>query len=346
MGKCLMRNTLVRRRTVAALAAIVTLAALAACAEPNAAPKASGGKAGATVATVRVGIGSDPATAVYVVAHSKGFFEKNGIKSELRQFASGGEAVGAQVSGEIDLTSVTEPPFIAAYSKGAALSVLGTIATSDHNFGAVGRPGISSAKDLTRPDVKVGVTQNSGAHYFLQRYAEANGISLKDMQLKYLQVSDLVASFSRGDIQAMFTWTPNVQQAVKTVPGSKIFAYSGDVGFPTTMYVVATKEVSGNAKTSKAVMESLVEASQWISAHPAEALQLLSDTFHVPSDALRLPMSVFKYQVNLTQEQVKSFASVAAWMKDSGLITKVPSSDFVNAAPLRSVDSKLVSTTP
>ena len=335
--------------------ALAGVLALAACSGGGSTTETSGAAgassaagssaAAAEVGSLRIGIGSDPATALYVVAHSQGFFEANGITSEIRQFASGGEAVAAQVSGEVDITSVTEPPFLAAYDKGAKLSIIGTIGQSDNNFGAVGIAGITSAKDLASPDVKIGVTQNSGAHYFLQRYVDEAGVPLDSLNVEYLQVSDLVAAFARGDIQAMFTWTPNVQQGQKTVDGATIFAYSGDVGFPTTMYAVVTDAIAQNAPMAEAVMKSVIEAADWVAQNKDQALQLLADTFHVDAAALELPMSVFDYKVDLTDAQVASFADVAEWMKASQLIGSVPEPTFIVSGPLRAVDPSKVNLT-
>jgi NitT/TauT family transport system substrate-binding protein len=294
------------------------------------------------VGSVRIGIGSDPATALYVVAHERGIFAANGVDSEIRQFASGGEAVGAQVSGEVDLTSVTELPLLSAVAEGAELGVLGTMGTSDENFGAVAVEGIQEAKDLAADGVRVGVTENSGGHFFLYRYAQENGMDLADLDIAFLQVSDLVSTFARGDIQAFFSWTPNVQQGEAAVEGAHVLAHSGEVGYPTTMYVVASKQIVDDAALSQAVMASLIEASEWVADNRDEALEILSGTFNVPADALELPMSLFEYDVDLTAEQRATFEAVAQWMVDSGRIQEAPSTDFLQPDALREIDPSRV----
>ena len=67
---------------------------------------------------VTIGIQTSPAMALVMVAKDKGFFEKQGLDVELKQFAAGKDALAAFIGGSLDFSISGDVPALLATLQG------------------------------------------------------------------------------------------------------------------------------------------------------------------------------------------------------------------------------------
>ncbi|WP_100809643.1 MULTISPECIES: ABC transporter substrate-binding protein [unclassified Microbacterium] len=323
----------------AGIAIIASIALIAGC-SPSA-ETGSPSEAPAGSFDLTLGIDGGTGTALYVVAWKNGYFAEEGINVVAsRQFLSGNEALQAQLAGEVDLSSVTDLPVISARAKAeeqgmGAVEIIGAMAVGPQVHALTVSESIESPEDLERDDVKVGVTLGSGGEYSMHAFVKNHDLDADQIEVVNVGTDDMVAAFTRGDIQAFFSWAPITQTAVQTVAGAYIFEYGDEYDWTSRNYIVASERLSQDEEASEAVLRALDTAAQWTEENRDEAIQILSDTLSVPVDALELPFSLFKYEVSFTDDHVSTLTNVATWAVETEKIPGVPTwSEFVNLAPM------------
>jgi ABC-type nitrate/sulfonate/bicarbonate transport systems, periplasmic components len=290
--------------------------------------------------------GSDAGEVLYVVGAQRGFFEKNGLSVSVRKVQTAGDATQALIQGHIDAVSGTEIPMLSAkMNHGENVKILGTMGSSDKQFGAVGSSKVTSPDDLVKPGIKVGVTQGSGGVYWLHAYAKYHHLDESKIHTVNVAQNDMPGALRNGDIDAMFSWQPYVPNALSIVPGSHLLAYGGDHNvFQAKQYIVVNQHVYEDPKVASAFLKSMIETSNWVNAHKDESITIVSDFLGVSNNSLGPVMKTYNYDVKFDQNAVDQLKSVYKFMKDTNLVSGSITdwSSLIDDAPLKKVDSKLV----
>ncbi|MFZ2048978.1 MAG: phosphate ABC transporter substrate-binding/OmpA family protein [Minisyncoccia bacterium] len=85
----------------------------------------------------------------------------------------------------------------------------------------VAKRGINSVNDLRGKTVAVGY--GTPSHTFLLRMLEAAGMSVNDVKIVQVPSAvDAATAFKSGQVDAAIVWSPDDQDCLKTIPGSKI----------------------------------------------------------------------------------------------------------------------------
>ncbi|MEC3980904.1 ABC transporter substrate-binding protein [Amycolatopsis sp. H20-H5] len=198
-----------------AVAAMLSLAALAACGAGSASPGVAAVPAPVSVAdlakvTLKVG---DQKGGVKSMLTAAGLLKDTPYKIEWSTFTSGPPLLEAASAGAIDLGRVgNTPPIFAAAAK-AKISVV-SVSTSNVEREAILVPKDSALRDAA--DLKgktVAVAKGSSAHGQLLTTLKNAGLSTKDVKLSYLQPSEGYAAFTQHAVDAWAIWDPYTAQA-------------------------------------------------------------------------------------------------------------------------------------
>lgn len=175
---------------------------------------------------LKIGYSDWPGWIAWEVAIQKGWFKEAGVDVEFvwMEYVPSMDAFAA---GKLDGVGMTNGDAL-VYGANGTKSVC--ILVNDYSNGndmIIGKPGISSIKDLKGK--KIGVEVNFVDHLLLIKALELNGLKESDVELVNVATNDTPQALASGQVDAIGCWHPISGQALKLVPGSKPIFTSKDV---------------------------------------------------------------------------------------------------------------------
>ncbi|MFC8824118.1 ABC transporter substrate-binding protein [Streptomyces sp. NPDC057137] len=236
------------RRTTTLVAALGALIAVTACGTGDAGGSDSegGGK------TIRIAYQAFPSGDLIV--KENGWLEKALPDHTIKwiKFDSGATINTAFVSGSVDLAAIGSSPVARGLSEPLNIpyQVTWVLDVAGDNEALVARDGsgIKDVKDLAGR--KVATPFSSTSHYSLLAALDGAGVDASKVKLLDLEPQDIVAAWSRGDIDAAYVWLPTLDElgkSGKTLITSRELAAADkptlDLGVASTSFIKAQPEV-------------------------------------------------------------------------------------------------------
>ncbi len=172
-------------------------------------------------------IAFDPAATPEKTALADNLFVKEtGYDVEWRKFETGPEILAAMASGSVQIGLVGSSPIAVAATKGLPVKLIlqDRIGTAEQ---LVAREGSGIAKPDDLRGKKIGVPFGSTSHYSLLGALKHWGIAESEVTILNLPPTEIVAAWSRGDIDAAYTWAPALTEISRS--GKKL-TDSAEVG--------------------------------------------------------------------------------------------------------------------
>jgi taurine transport system substrate-binding protein len=261
------------RRLAAALALTTVAASLAACGS-DAEAAGDGGSGG----TIRIAYQAFPSGDLIV--KDQGWLEDAlpDYDIEWTKFDSGASINTAFVGGAVDLAAIGSSPVARGLSAPLNIpyQVTWILDVAGDNEALVARDGtgITDVADLAGK--KVATPFASTAHYSLLAALERADVDPSTITFLDLQPQDIISAWSRGDIDAAYTWLPSLSEISKT----------GTV-------LVTSRELAGDGKPT---LDLGVASTDFIKNHPdaisawrkvqAKALRLIADDPDAAAEAV------------------------------------------------------------
>ncbi|WP_405775056.1 ABC transporter substrate-binding protein [Streptomyces sp. NBC_00859] len=189
-----------------------------------------------------------------LIVKEKGWLEKAlpGRTIKWIKFDSGASINTAFVSGAVDLAAIGSSPVARGLSAPLNIPyrVTWVLDVAGDNEALVARngSGIKDVKDLAGH--KVATPFSSTSHYSLLAALDRAGVAPSKVKLLDLEPQDIVAAWSRGDIDAAYVWLPTLDELKKTgktLVSSRQLAAAGkptlDLGVASSSFIKAQPEV-------------------------------------------------------------------------------------------------------
>ena len=195
------------------------------CAVALFAPLAGAGDAELTKVKVAF-LPAEPAALVTFAKH-RGMFTKQGIDAEMVPRTDPAVNTAALLSGDVQFVGAHLGAAALLKSRNAPVKVVASGALYDpkNPTSALGAPrskSIARARDLAGKTILID-SPNTIAHIGVLKWLKRGGVSQDDVTIKFVLFPDMLASLSKGDVDAAFLPEPYLTQAVQE--GSKIVAY-------------------------------------------------------------------------------------------------------------------------
>ncbi|MBV5276127.1 MAG: ABC transporter substrate-binding protein [Lamprocystis purpurea] len=131
----------------------------------------------------------------------------------MRHYPSGFQALQAMLDGGCALAAAAVPPVVYQALRRSDFRILAAISTSgDYERIVVRRDrDIVSSQDLRGR--RIAVASATSAHYFLDMFLAANGLTPGDVTEVYLPAEEVGAAFLAGTVDAAAHWEPNIRAA-------------------------------------------------------------------------------------------------------------------------------------
>ncbi|MFA1547633.1 aliphatic sulfonate ABC transporter substrate-binding protein [Actinomadura chokoriensis] len=260
------------RRYTAALAcalALTVTALTAGCGD--------GGKAGASESKeLRVGYQRFASLSLVKARHA----EAPGTTWSL--FESGPALTEGLKAGAIDIGEVGEAPPIFAAAGKTDFKIVATSAPVPKGEAVLvkDKSGFRSFKDLKGK--KVGLNKGSNVNWLLVKLLEANGMTIDDIDVKYLKPAEARPAFDNDQIDAWIIWDPYF--ALAETPGVRVLVDASGLANNREYVLVSPEALEKKPEQVRKFLETLRQTTAWGIANPDERGRLLSPELKIPLD--------------------------------------------------------------
>ncbi|MEV7623679.1 ABC transporter substrate-binding protein [Actinoplanes sp. NPDC089786] len=323
--------------------ALLTVLFLAACGNGA----ASGGPA-ADAKTIRIAYQAFPSGDL--VVKNQGLLEKAlpDYKITWTKFDSGASINTAFVAGSVDIAAIGSSPVARGLS--APLNIPYQVAfvldVAGDNEALVARNGSGVTDVAGLRGKKVATPFASTSHYSLLAALDQAGVKESELTIVDLEPQDILAAWTRGDIDAAYSWLPSLDELKKT---GKVLISSRQLataGKPTLdLGVVSTAFIQAHPEAVDAWRKAEAQALNLIGSDPAAASKSIGAELNLsPEEAQKqLSQGVYLKPADLASAEwlgtdakvgklADNLVSAAQFLKDQQKIDAVPTLETVQKA--------------
>lgn len=274
---------------------------------------------------VTLGIQVSPALALVMVAKDKGFFEKEGLDVELKQFTAGKFALQAFLTGSIDYAVSGEVPVCLASLQGNEIRVVSQVVLATTNEVRV----VARREDgLTHPSQyfhahkrKLATSFGGGPEFFTYNFLKANHIGKDDVELISQRPEDMPATLQTGSVDAISIFDPFAFVAEKAL-GSSAVTFTNTSGYSELYVLDARPEQTGNnGSTIESMLRAMKNASGYIAKHPESTKQIVQNYTKLDQSIIDGIWKNFSFKPYLGKKLIRYWNAEAAWAKETGKVS-------------------------
>jgi NitT/TauT family transport system substrate-binding protein len=262
------------------------------------------------------------------IAEEYDFFEQNGLDVKIRGFDSGKAAADELISGNADISTSASGVLVSNSFDLADLRALATVAELNVQ-GLIARKdrGITKPSDLAGK--KIGVTKKSHGEFNLGVFLSHSGLSINDVESIDLKPGEIVESLVSGELDAGFTWEPNIYNADNELEGN-VLVWKNNV--PTFDFVLLSKNkwLDKNPATAERFINALVQAEQFVNQNEDKARKFMQEKFNYEQDYADSTWKNHDFTVRLTQSLILELESIAEWRIKNNLTNAAETPNYLN----------------
>jgi taurine transport system substrate-binding protein len=285
-----------------------------------------------------------------LIVKNQGLLEKAlpDYKITWTKFDSGASINTAFVAGSLDIAAIGSSPVARGLS--APLNIPYRVAfvldVAGDNEALVARNGSNVNSVAELKGKKIGTPFASTAHYSLLAALDRAGLKESDVTLVDLEPQDILAAWTRGDLDAAYSWLPSLDELKKT---GKVLITSRELataGKPTLdLGVVSTAFVGAHPKAVDAWRKAEAQALELIKRDPQAAATAVGKELNLtPEQAShQLSQGVFLNPADLASAEwlgtpgqvgglAKNLLAAAEFLKGQKKIDAVPTLSTVEKA--------------
>ena len=293
------------------------------------------------------------------IANHYGYFKDEGLNVTIHWNQSGADIITMMAGGSAYLAAGSVFGQVLFTNQGLPIKTIAALADISETQGFVLSPGVKLASPRELEGKKLAFTQGSPSPLLLAKMAKTFGFDMAKVQLVNMNQSEGVVAASKGDVQGLLGWQPNLYRL--TTMGGTLYATG------TTLYVsdkpqrlpdddrlqknhslllAAQSWIDTKPNTLKAVMRALLRANDLIEKDRPKALDALEKELRVDRDALTVMVDANIYSLALDRRAADSLAFIGDWAVSINRAPRPATPDEAFAPELlRSINPRLVTYT-
>jgi len=253
------------------------------------------------------------AAALVPLAKLQGLYAAEGLEVQTRHYPSGFQALAAMLAGDCALATAAVPPVVFQALHRADFRILAAISSSGdfERIVAYRDRGILAPADLRGR--RIAVARATSAHYFLDMFLAAQGLTPGDVTEVYLQAQEVGPALRAGEVDAAAHWEPNIRHlAAELGERAQVFTFSGLVVSP--FLLLARQDlVEQQSATVQGILRALVRAERSMADAPAAAARLLAPVYDDSPEEFSFVSSLHDFGVRLDQPLPFILENAARW---------------------------------
>jgi len=277
-----------------------------------------------------------PSGLIYI-ADEQHFFTDNGLDVTINGYDAGLYAVEDMMEGKNDIAVAAEFVIVGKALQRENISSVGTIGRSQDQY-IVGRKdhGIVSSSDLAGK--KIGVTRGTIPEFYLGRYLELHGISLRNVTLVDLNSSQQAVQIGNGTVDAIVGWGPNVESIMDQL-GPNAVRWPVQSGQLTYWNAICSNDwVVQHPELIKRFLKSLDQAAVYAINHPAEAKTIVKERLRVDDAYIDTVWPGTHFSLSIDQAFVTAMEDESRWMIKNNLTAERTIPDYRDYLYLKGLD--------
>lgn len=220
---------------------------------------------------LRVGTNVWPGYETFYLARSLGYYDHTPIR--LVDYPSGTEEVKAYRNKEIEAAGISIDQALILAATQPELRIVVVMDVSEGGDVILGKPEISNL--LALKGKKVGVESTALGAFIITRALEQKGMSLKDVKIVSLEVSEHERAFKNGAVDAVVTFGP--ARAKLLAVGAKVLFDSSQIpGEIVDVLVVREELITSQSKAMEALVNGRFRALDYLQKNPQDAARRIA----------------------------------------------------------------------
>ena len=252
------------------------------------------------------------------IAEEQGLFTRNGLNVTMRNYG-GPNFLNGLLSHEVDIGLSSEYVFVRKVFNQANISVIGNI-DRYQNVYLIGRKdkGIEKVSDLSGK--KIGLTRNTISEFYLGRFLDLHGMSIRDVTLSNMPPSQYMQAITNGSIEALLTG--NFIDQIQERLGNNAVLWPTQNG-QNSYYVMSCRSdwAAGHPVQINKFLKSLAQAEDYMINHPNEAKAIVQKRLNYTDAYMAKIWPKNEFSLSLDQSLVVAMEDEGRWMIANNLTT-------------------------
>lgn len=252
------------------------------------------------------------------------------IEVKYTEFESGPPENEAFAVGEQDLGVMGNVPAISGIAAGQERDIIGIAYNGEQTLGILVQNDSPITEISGLKGKKIGIVIGSIAQDFLNAVLENAGLTMSDVELINLGVSELETALITGQVDAVAMWNPTMLKICSD--GAGVLLADGTGVYAGENVIVANKEyTSQNPEIVKIFMEQYQRAVDELKSDFAGYAVEYSDVVGLPEDLLIQTWENSNFPVSLTAKDQSELEKTAKFLYEQGLInTEVKMENYLD----------------
>ncbi len=287
--------------------------------------------------TIRIGYNGGLCLGTFGIAQMKGFYEAEGLKTEITRYQGGSSAQGDAIgTGKIDVAGDHIATLLIPAVNGVRMKFTSGIHTGCKSLCVLNDGPVKSTKDLVGKTISVPDGIGASDQNIVMRLLSRDGIDpVKEVKYKVADAAASVLALQSGEIQGALLSDQFIQKFLDDGTLRVIRTITHDPDFKDEaccIHAVNLDLYENNPITVKKLTRAHEKAKEWIMAHREEAVKLLQANNWASGDpdlVLKI-FSTFNYDLSDAATE-DTLNKVIEDYKSYGLLKKdVPTEDILN----------------
>ena len=287
--------------------------------------------------TIRIGYNGGLCLGTFGIAQMKGFYEAEGLKTEITRYQGGSSAQGDAIgTGKIDVAGDHIATLLIPAVNGVRMKFTSGIHTGCKSLCVLNDGPIKSTKDLVGKTISVPDGIGASDQNIVMRLLSRDGIDpVKEVKYKVADAAASVLALQSGEIQGALLSDQFIQKFLDDGTLRVVRTITHDPDFKDEaccIHAVNLDLYENNPITVKKLTRAHEKAKEWIMAHREEAVKLLQANNWASGDP-DLVLKIFStFNYDLTDAATEdTLNKVIEDYKSYGLLKKdVPTEDILN----------------
>jgi NitT/TauT family transport system substrate-binding protein len=266
-----------------------------------------------------------------LAAEDQGYFARHGLDVTVNLYETGAMTLNALVQNKIDFATASEFGFITKSLEDGNenLRIIASL-TKSFSEELVARKdhGIKNLADLRGK--RIGIQYNSPLDFSLYRFLILQHITPEEMTLVNLTYAQCLEAIVRGDIDATVLFDYQLYQAKKQLGANAMSVQMRSAQNYFWLLVGKRESIEAKPTVSERLLTALLEAQEFIYAHPGEADSILIKRSQREPEFLQAAREKSKVEISLEQALIIAMEDEADWLIHRELTRKKTAPNYLH----------------